>query len=96
MPRVFAILALMLCLGSAYAAVAPCDDNCDDEIGGDVCPPMCPTCRCVTHQGSASTAPMPVVVTLVLPSTTVHFERPQSLVPSPDPKELLHVPRSSR
>lgn len=96
MQRVLAIFALMVCLGSAYAALSACDDTCGDEMAGRQCPPMCPSCSCVTHTSPASLpAVAQVAIVAIAPPVPTSFEQIASACGSPDPQELLHVPRPS-
>ena len=93
MQRILCVIAMLLCLGSAYGALSQCDDRCPDELAGHKCPPMCPTCHCVTHSDQASPTKTPTVAALDTSSLQVDFELAETVVPSPDPKELLRVPR---
>ncbi len=92
--RALCVLAMLLCLGSAFGLLSPCDDRCSDEIAGRACPPLCATCSCATHAAPASIPTTPV---LPVPAPTIvsRFELTQTVAPAPDPKELLHVPRYS-
>jgi hypothetical protein len=94
------VLALVLCC-LAFGQVAPafeasvaapekCGQSCPGEESGDPCDPLCDVCACcsfapqISHQTIGS-------VPLLLP--TRHHSVQASSPLSPDPSEILHVPR---
>jgi hypothetical protein len=95
---------LMLVLGLLQAAGivdlvrrATCEeackrDGCDDDCTPDHDAPRCP-CHC---PGGATAAPAAIEVAASAPSTpasVLAFVAADQVRPSPDPREILHVPR---
>ncbi|MEO8701751.1 MAG: hypothetical protein ABI867_17020 [Kofleriaceae bacterium] len=88
------ILALLQATGIAdlirrEACAAECsDDGCGDDCApGSDCPCHCPTSPSIA-------APTEVVVKLGNPEpAAIVFERNERAHASPDPREILHVPR---
>jgi hypothetical protein len=98
MGRVVKVLMVVLLLGQAVEMVAggedACAAGCEDGADGKQCPPVCPTCSCVPH-----VSPMMVVSSdgvAVLPAAAGRdgFDEAQRTPVSPEPHEILHVPRS--
>lgn len=94
--RIVMIAALILAFGRASgvfwfgdACSADCSDDCGD---GKQCPPGCPTCTCApTTQTMPSTH-----ITVTEPERDVQrveFVAPAAFVTSPDPRDILHVPK---
>jgi hypothetical protein len=86
-------LFLAQATGLAAALEGECEDACTDDDPGEECPPICPSCTCLTHTQPSlvlrADAPLiagaPVLIDVPGPAT---------LLPSPDPREILHVPKS--
>lgn len=71
-----------------------CEIDCEDDAQGKSCPPSCTTCSCPMRAASplivaraVVAAPVPLVSRVARPAR-------ESLPASPDPSEILHVPRS--
>jgi hypothetical protein len=100
-PRVLLlVLALLHATGiDEVMRRACCEAGCERNGCENDCPPgdVGPGCPC--HCPSAPTATPPaVVVQPIQPpdrSTPITFEHTDRPHPSPDPREILHVPRSS-
>lgn len=70
-----------------------CEENCEDEASGKSCPPACSTCSCTMRSAQPMLASH--ATTLVIPSIArVEVAPPPSQPASPDPREILHVPKS--
>ena len=93
-------MVVMLILSVAQSrGVLLFGDDCDESDCGDSCdfgkncPPECPTCTCAT----ASSPTVPTVYATIAPpilnEASVEHEYEHTLAPSPDPREILHVPR---
>ena len=80
-------------MGTATGVLSACDDGCPDELAGHTCPPQCPTCSCAAHPGPMSVAKSIATVDVITIAHSVSFEYAATFAPSPDPQELLHVPR---
>ena len=93
--RIVMITVLLLAFGQASGIIWFGDDACtqdDCDCGGKQCPPNCPTCACAP---TARTTAAPKI-TLISPAREVRpveFVALAQFVPSPDPSEILHVPR---
>lgn len=94
--RILMIAVLLVAFGQASGVIwfggDTCDEDCGDVGDGKQCPPDCPTCACAP---SARTMPAASIV-IVEPARAVHrvdFVAPAQFVPSPDPHEILHVPK---
>ncbi len=94
--RILMLAVLVLAFGRASGVFwfgDACSDRCaDDCADGKQCPPGCPGCAC-----AAAPQTMPAAkFTIATPARAVHsvvFVAPPQFVPSPDPSEILHVPR---
>jgi len=94
------LMIAMLVLGVAQAGgvipvgADPCDESrCPDS--GKQCPPNCPTCTCAAAPiASLPQAPVTIVAPIRAPERVASVE-PRPYLPSPDPREILHVPRHS-
>ena len=92
-------LALLQAVGiTDYLRRAACEqeckrDGCDDQVPGD-----CSTCLCHAPSMPSQTSPAIVAVDVAPPIVThrVMFAEPVDLRASPDPREILHVPRTVR
>ena len=99
MPRVVQLLMLVLLLGQLAGAAGlagedRCGQGCEDEAEGKACPPLCTTCTCAPHAGLTTLTGQPGLA-LPLPSLEkVGFADGQRTPSSPEPHEILHVPRS--
>jgi hypothetical protein len=100
--RVFRVLliAAVLCSSfelsglSALAGDPGCTEDCPSERSGE-CPPSCHTCSCCSFP---RTAPAPATIA-DLPHPEGHtfqWAHSSDLPRSPDPADLLHVPKRAR
>jgi hypothetical protein len=94
--RLVAIAILALCLGQATGLVAAtetlCSDSCPDDNDAGQCSPFCICVSCGCH----SVRPMVFVSVAGLdapPSSRLTFERCERRCPTPEPEEILHVPK---
>jgi hypothetical protein len=76
---------------------ASCEEECKrDGCENDCTPGDAPCCLC--HCPSTPTAAPPAVAVQVIEpathSTAITFEHANQLLPSPDPREIAHVPRA--
>ena len=90
----YAVLAQATGLAWALTEDA-CATQCDDDDPGDrdQCPPNCPSCVCSTVVHATFAAPV-AVLAFELPTSRVTFVEPNEAQPSPDPRDILHVPRT--
>ena len=92
------LLVIMLVVAFGQAAGVPllgadaCDDiDCSD---GKLCPPQCPTCTCATtHAPSLPAVAIAVAPLPQISSRVVVFPPARQFAASPDPAEILRVPR---
>jgi hypothetical protein len=90
------IATLILAFGQGTGVIwlggDTCGSDCSDSSDGKQCPPDCPTCAC-----APSTQTMAATHVLVVnPARAVHrvdFVAREQFVSSPDPGEILHVPK---
>ena len=95
MLRILLVVTLLLAVGQASGVLWLGGDTCGEDCpDGKQCPPQCPTCTCAGT--SVPSIPAPVATIAPAPGVehVVEFAAPDTLVPSPDPREILHVPRS--
>jgi hypothetical protein len=74
---------------------AQCSDDDDGTGDRDQCPPNCPSCDCSTVVHATFAEPV-VMLAFELPTIRVAFVEPNEAQPSPDPRDILHVPRTPR
>ncbi len=93
--RILLVLALLLAFGQASGMPVlgdTCGEDCPD---GKQCPPLCPTCACASASLPSVPAPVAVMASPLAPAPRVLvFAVPAPSGLSPDPREILHVPRS--
>jgi len=96
--RIVVVAVLILAFGQSLGILWLDEDTCEDEDCSDAasgmpCPPDCPTCTC------APSPIMPVAnVVVTEPLRIAHrveLTPREQFVPSPDPREILHVPKQS-
>lgn len=92
------VLALLQATGIAeLVRRTTCEEECKSDGCGDDCAPGsdAPACACHCPAAPTATAPAHIVETLAAPaaSTVIRFERTERFHTSPDPREILHVPR---
>jgi hypothetical protein len=92
------VLALLHATGiTEVMRRATCEEECKRDGCDDDCTPGQEAPRCLCHCPSAPTATPPAVAvqTIGLPvqATAITFERAEQRYPSPDPREISHVPR---
>lgn len=97
-PRILLLVLALLQAGGIFDLVrrTTCEQECKRN-GCDDCTPDGDSPMCSCHCPSGVTAvPKAVVVATVAPPTPVSkltFDTVERLCPSPDPREILHVPR---
>lgn len=87
-------LATFLAQATGFAAMVegPCVESCPDDDPAGHCSPLC---ACATCGHSVRQAVAVRVATLAAPqSRPLTFESGARLFPSPEPDEILHVPKS--
>lgn len=99
MLRLVFLLAGAILVLNAAKALGYADDGCLEECSDDDstghCPPGCADCVCCAHLASA--VPMVHSSVRLAPSVPAPLLVNLDKMPSsPDPRELLHVPKSSR
>jgi len=91
------VLALLQATGIAeLVRRATCEEECKSDGCGDDCAPNSDAPACVCHCPAASVATAPHVIESIAPravSSVIRFERTERFHASPDPREILHVPR---
>ena len=99
MVRVLCLLAgLMLGIQGTVAGRASddaCAQSCPEDGPDGKCPPGCADCACCGHLVSAVPAIIGLAIALPPPSIA-QIELAPLFPPSPDPAEVLHVPKSPR
>jgi hypothetical protein len=97
-PRaVLLALALLQALGiTDYMRRVACEEECKGDGCDDKGPCDCSTCPCHCPGVPSVTAPAAVAVDAAPPrvASAVVFIAADSLRASPDPREILHVPRA--
>jgi len=92
------VLALLQATGIAeavrrQACETECrEDGCDDDCTPGNDSPSCP-CHCPSSVGIAPPALAVIAVAAPIDVTPVHFASNDRAHSSPDPREILHVPR---
>jgi hypothetical protein len=77
---------------SLFVGEDACAADCEDDVQGKNCPPICPTCACSVR--SAPTVP-PLTTGLLPPASVTTMSAiaaVDTVPPSPEPREILHVP----
>lgn len=90
-------LALMQALGiTDYMRRVACEEECQGDGCDDKGPCDCSTCACHCPGVPSVTAPAAVAIDAAPPkvASPVVFIADDSLRASPDPREILHVPRA--
>src|SRR5262245_54269040 len=98
--RILAALTLVFLAGQATGLAAAMqshgsEEACSDDDPGGECPPICPSCTCVSH-AHPTVLPLrgaPPVVDE--PPVVIGFLAVTTFVPSPDPREILHIPKAA-
>jgi len=89
-----ALLAFLAFDVSGLAALGDegaCDEPCPTDLSGGKCPPNCHSCNCCSLPTFTSSTP----VALVAPAAReTSWVCPIDRVSSPEPADILHVPRS--
>jgi hypothetical protein len=99
MRRAVHVLLLAVVLGQAAGVFwlvggDACADPCEDDDQGKECPPICPTCAC-SPRPSPTVPVRQAVLALPLPLIRlVPFAEHDRIPPTPEPHEILHVPKS--
>jgi len=89
-------LALMQAVGlTDYMRRAACEAECKADGCDDQGPCDCSTCPCHCPGAPSMTEPRPVAVDVAAPvaASKVVFAYVEQLRASPDPREILHVPK---
>ena len=78
---------------SSVVGDADCDESCPTDLSGGQCPPNCHYCSCCSlPRGTA-----PAIITLFAPmARDASWLRSSDEVTSPEPAEILHVPKPLR
>lgn len=94
--RLFLVLVLLLAFGQSSGVIVLGGDDCSDGDcpDGKQCPPECPTCTCAMASQPTVSAPHQTITIPALTELVLEFATPPVFAPSPDPREILHVPRS--
>jgi len=86
-------LALGRAIGISDFVDMACAEDCSEQDCGDGgCPPICPSCHCVTRLPIQATSPVAGIAPPPPPASIAVFFAPGDVPPSPDPREILHVP----
>jgi hypothetical protein len=94
-PRILLIIVLALAAGQAGGVLWFGGDTCSDDCtDGKQCPPQCPTCTCAGTVVPSMPTPCAIISTPPTVELVVEFATPRVFTVSPDPREILHVPRS--
>ena len=99
MRRLLQVIVLYAVLAQATGLVwasteDTCASDCRDDGDHRQCPPNCADCVCSVH-APATFAMAPVVVVKPLPPPrALTFPSPRDAAASPDPRDILHVPRA--
>jgi hypothetical protein len=94
---VFLLAGALLVLNGAKAlgfVDNVCREQCDDDDASGHCPPGCEDCSCCSHLPSALSV-IGLRVTSAPPHPSPRFVDTDDMPPSADPREFLHVPRST-
>ena len=96
--RVLSVLVLAVFLGQATAFAAlietdDCDQSCPDDEPGGKCPPICPSCSCASHSQPSVLVPENLATLIDLPPVVIPQIMDVTPLPTPDPREILHVPK---
>ena len=95
MARILLVLTLVLAFGQASGMPVlgdTCGEDCPDS---KQCPPLCPTCTCASASLPSAPAPVAIMATpIALAPRVLVFAAPAAFGSSPDPREILHVPRA--
>ncbi len=89
-----AVLLLQASGAASLATIDDCAESCPHDDPEGECPPVCPSCTCVTHAHPPLLPPRDSLALSVQASTVSSFAPVAMFVPSPDPREILHVPRA--
>ncbi|WP_437535989.1 hypothetical protein WME79_15520 [Sorangium sp. So ce726] len=91
---VLALLASQLTVAYAFVAVDDCGESCpdDDDEGDCPCPLDCAAGCCAARVPAVPPSPI-VPVLLAPPSADLVLLVPERAPPSPEVREVLHVPR---
>ena len=100
LPRALILILALLQAGGVIELVrrATCEvecrsDGCDNDCTPDRDAPQCP-CHCQSVTATRPAAIDVVVEAPATPAAEIRFAAADQLRPSPDPREILHVPRS--
>ena len=86
-------LGLVQTLAAAQAATSACVESCPDDDPGGNCPPAC---SCTCHHAPRRPAPAEAMSLGVrAPDRVRHRPGDEQLPPAPEPREMLHVPKSA-
>jgi hypothetical protein len=84
--------ALFVALATGNAPLLPsvCTQQCDDDDASGHCGPTCSDCACCSHAPATTAAP--AAIADVVTSEHRLSQRTVASPPSPEPREILHVP----
>jgi hypothetical protein len=96
------ILLLALALGMVRVSAAPvvrafleCVEGCADDGADGKCSPLCQDCACCARSVVAPARVQAVDVLPIVSHTLLAFQRDRT-PPSPEPREILHIPKPAR
>jgi len=95
-PRILLLVLALLQAGGIFDVMrrAACEAECERDDCKDCAPDDTGSCPCHCPSAPIATAPS-VAVSAVAPvqPTALNFDRADRAPPTPDPREILHVPR---
>jgi hypothetical protein len=96
--RILMVVALILAVGQASGAVwfgedTCTSDDCGDAAAGKDCPPNCPTCACAPMIQSLPATRVVVELEPIRTECSRGEPTPERFITTPDPREILHVPK---
>jgi hypothetical protein len=93
--RILVVITLTFAVAQSRGVLV-LGDYCGDDDCGDLsksCPPECPTCTCASAPAPTVAAVYATIAPPILTASSVESAYQQVHVPTPDPREILHVPR---
>lgn len=96
-PRILVLVLALLQAGGIMDVMrrVACEDECRGDGCEDGCTPGSDLCACHCPIGVSCAPPALAVAPVMRPATAVAFVVVDQLRASPDPREILHVPRRS-
>ena len=75
---------------AALCGDPPCDESCPTDVSGGQCPPNCHYCSCCSLPKVTATGAVALLSPQVRATSWIDSS---SRLPSPEPADILHVPR---